>query len=31
MTEALIERVLKYHQIEPVADCACLTKPVARA
>ncbi|MBI4948707.1 MAG: response regulator [Deltaproteobacteria bacterium] len=31
MTEALIERVLKYHQIEPVADCACLSKPAVRA
>ncbi len=31
MTEALIERVLKFHQIEPVADCACLVRSSARA
>lgn len=31
MTEALIERVLKFHQVEPVADCACLVRSSARA
>lgn len=31
MTEALIERVLKFHQIEPVADCACIIRAAARA